>query len=77
MTILGLVAMMDPPRAESKAAVENCIKDGIKSVMSTGDQKVTASAIARQIGILKDGDLAVEGVDDAFEPLRLNRNVHR
>lgn len=63
MTIFGLVAMMDPPREESKSAVENCIKAGIKPVMITGDHKVTASAIARQIGILKEGDLAVEGVE--------------
>ena len=63
MILFGLVAMMDPPRAESKGAVENCIAAGIKPIMITGDHKITASAIARQIGILKDGDQAIEGAD--------------
>ncbi len=63
MTIFGLVAMMDPPRVESKSAVQQCINAGIKPVMITGDHKITASAIAREIGILKEGDLAVEGIE--------------
>ena len=63
MILFGLVAMMDPPRVESKGAVESCIAAGIKPIMITGDHKVTASAIARQIGILKDGDQAIEGAD--------------
>ncbi|WP_147533401.1 cation-translocating P-type ATPase [Bacillus marasmi] len=59
----GFIAMVDPPRAESLAAVESCINAGIKPVMITGDHKITASAIARQVGILKqDGD-AIEGAE--------------
>lgn len=61
LTFLGLISMMDPPREESKAAVEECIKAGIKPIMITGDHKVTASAIARRIGILKDDSEACEG----------------
>ncbi|PKM53409.1 MAG: ATPase [Firmicutes bacterium HGW-Firmicutes-5] len=63
MILFGLVAMMDPPREESAAAVEDCIKAGIKPIMITGDHKITASAIARQIGILRDGDMAYEGAE--------------
>ncbi|MCX7843509.1 MAG: cation-translocating P-type ATPase [Clostridia bacterium] len=61
LIFLGLIAMIDPPREESKKAVEDCINAGIKPVMITGDHKITASAIARQIGILKDDSEAIEG----------------
>ena len=61
MTFLGLIAMMDPPREESKDAVAECIRAGIKPVMITGDHKVTAAAIAKRIGILKDESEACEG----------------
>ncbi len=61
LEFLGLVAMMDPPREESKAAVAQCIRAGIRPVMITGDHKVTASAIAKELGILTPGTKAVEG----------------
>ena len=60
-TFSGLVAMIDPPREESIEAVADAISAGIKPVMITGDHKVTATAIARQIGIYHDGDMAVTG----------------
>ena len=62
-TFLGLISMMDPPREESKAAVAECIRAGIKPVMITGDHKVTAAAIAKRIGILKEESEACEGAD--------------
>ena len=62
-TFLGLISMIDPPREESKAAVSDCIKASIKPIMITGDHKITASAIAKEIGILQEGDLAVEGLE--------------
>ena len=61
MLFLGLIAMMDPPREESKQAVAQCIAAGIRPIMITGDHVVTASAIAREIGILTPGTKAVEG----------------
>lgn len=63
LTFLGLIAMMDPPREEAKAAVEECIRAGIKPIMITGDHKVTASAIAKRIGILKEDSEACEGAE--------------
>lgn len=58
---IGLTAMTDPPREESKAAVADCISAGIKPIMITGDHKLTAVAIAKEIGIFKDGDISLEG----------------
>ena len=54
LVFLGLLAMMDPPRTESAAAVSDCKRAGICPVMITGDHKVTAAAIAKRIGILDD-----------------------
>ena len=58
---VGLVSMMDPPREESMQAVADAIGAGMKPVMITGDHKVTAAAIAKQIGIFREGDMAVTG----------------
>ena len=61
LTFLGLIAMIDPPREESMAAVAECKRAGIRPIMITGDHKVTAAAIAKRIGILEDESEACEG----------------
>lgn len=61
LIFLGLISMMDPPREESMEAVADCIRAGIKPIMITGDHKITAAAIAKRIGILKDESEACEG----------------
>ncbi len=63
LIFMGLVGMIDPPRPEAKKAVEICRRAGIKPVMITGDHVVTASAIARELGILVDGDKAITGTE--------------
>ena len=75
---LGMMAEMDPPREESAQAVAECRSAGIKAVMITGDHKVTASAIARRIGIMEDGDLAVTGTElDAMDDAELAEKLPR
>ena len=77
-TFLGLVAMIDPPREESKAAVADAIRAGIKPIMITGDHKITASAIAKQIGIMRDGDMAVTGMElDTMDDAELDRVLEK
>jgi Ca2+-transporting ATPase len=61
MVFLGLVGMMDPPRSNAAEAVATCAAVGIRTVMITGDHQVTATAVAREIGIHKEGDLVVNG----------------
>lgn len=76
LTFMGLVGMIDPPRPEAKEAVKLCRRAGIKPVMITGDHVVTASAIARELGILLPGDRAITGAElDAMTEEELDAQV--
>lgn len=75
---IGLVAMIDPPREESKQAVSDAIRAGIKPVMITGDHKITATAIAKQIGIFRDGDISVTGLElDGMSDEELDQKIEK
>lgn len=78
LTFLGLVGMIDPPRPECKVAVATCRTAGIKPVMITGDHVVTAAAIAKELGIMEEGDDAITGVQlDAMTDEELDARVEK
>ncbi|NLV20840.1 MAG: calcium-translocating P-type ATPase, PMCA-type [Syntrophomonadaceae bacterium] len=77
LTFMGLLGMIDPPRPEARDAVTVCRAAGIKPVMITGDHVVTAAAIARDLGIMQEGDKAVTGTElDAMSEDQLNERVN-
>lgn len=71
LTFVGLLGMIDPPRPEVAAAVEQCVRAGVRPVMITGDHKATAVAVARQLGIVRKGDLALTGAELDFLPQQM------
>ena len=76
LTFIGMVGMIDPPRQEAKVAGEKCKTAGIKTVMITGDHKITATAIARELGILENDDEAITGQDlENMTDEELEKNV--
>ena len=78
LTFIGMVGMIDPPRQEAKKAVEKCKTAGIKTVMITGDHKITATAIAKKLGILENEDEAITGLDlEKMSDEELEKNVRK
>ena len=77
-TFIGLVSMIDPPRPEAIQAVADAARGGVRTIMITGDHKVTATAIARQIGIFRDGDEALSGAElDEMDDAALDAHLER
>ena len=78
ITFIGMVGMIDPPREEAKKAVEKCKTAGIKTVMITGDHKITATAIAKKLGILENEEEAITGLDlERMTDEELEKNVRK
>ena len=78
LIFIGMVGMIDPPREEAKKAVEKCKTAGIKTVMITGDHKITATAIAKKLGILENEDEAITGLDlEKMSDEELEKNVRK
>ena len=78
ITFLGMVGMIDPPREEAKIAVEKCKTAGIKTVMITGDHKITATAIAKSLGILENENEAITGIElEKMSDEELEKNVRK
>ena len=78
LTYVGMVGMIDPPREEAKQAVEKCKTAGIKTVMITGDHKITATAIAKQLGILEDESEAITGAElEKMTDEELKENIRK
>lgn len=76
LIFIGLISLMDPPRVESKTAVEHCLRAGITPIMITGDHKVTARSIAKTLGIYQQGDLCLEGIElDAMSEEELDEKL--